>query len=124
MQRLLICLCGMLLSCGFFPAAAVAEDLHAIGKRVAEQHCARCHVVGEANRMGGIGSTPSFALLRRMDDWEERYGSFYARNPHPSFITVEGLSVERTLPPNAQPIDMTMGELDALMAYVTAMKTE
>ena len=27
-------------------------------------HCGRCHVIGEANRMKGLGSTPSFAVLR------------------------------------------------------------
>jgi hypothetical protein len=74
--------------------------------------------------MGGIGSTPSFALLRRMRDWEERYSSFFARNPHPSFITVKGLTNTRTLPPNAAPITLTKQQVDALMVYVRKMKVE
>lgn len=110
------------MSTSFSPV--LADSVLEQGKRVADQHCSRCHVVGEANRMGGIGSTPSFALLRRMDDWEERYSSFFARNPHPAFVTVEGLSGTRTLPPNAAPITLTEDEVAALMAYVRSMKTE
>lgn len=101
-----------------------AEELYELGHRVATEHCARCHVVSDANRMGGIGSTPSFKLLRGMPDWEERYSSFFARNPHPAFVTVEGVSAPRSLPPNAAPITLTSRQVDALMAYVKAMKTE
>jgi len=129
MRRILTSLCA-LAAFLWLPAGDVLAgnlnvgDLNAAGKRVADEHCSRCHVVGEANRMGGIGSTPSFALLRRMRDWEERYASFFARNPHPSFITVKGLSHTRTLPPNAAPITLTEQQVDALMVYVREMKVE
>ena len=35
------------------------------GRKISETHCARCHVVGDFNPMGGIGSTPSFQLLAK-----------------------------------------------------------
>ena len=33
------------------------------GRKVAELHCSRCHVVGDFNKNGGIASTPSFQML-------------------------------------------------------------
>ena len=45
------------------PASAHGDGNAARGKTVAERHCARCHVVGDFNPYGGIGSTPSFQLL-------------------------------------------------------------
>lgn len=104
--------------------AAWAADLAEQGRRVATEHCARCHVVSDANRMGGIDSTPSFKLLRGMKDWEERYSTFFVRNPHPSFMTVEGLSVARTLPPNAQPVILSASQVEALMAFVRGMPVQ
>ena len=124
MRRILTVLCGFLCFVALPLGSARASELNVAGKRVADEHCSRCHVVSEANRMGGIGSTPSFSLLRRMKDWEERYSSFFARNPHPSFITVKGLSDTRTLPPNATPITLTEQQVDALMVYVREMKVE
>jgi mono/diheme cytochrome c family protein len=60
------------------------------GKRLAEQHCSRCHVIGDFNKFGGIGSTPSFNVLKSLDDWRDRFQTFFLRNPHPSFVRVEG----------------------------------
>ncbi len=42
-----------------FPIASAQAGSEA-GRKIAETHCARCHVVGDFNPMGGIGSTPSF----------------------------------------------------------------
>ncbi len=117
-------ICGIVAGMTLSAGGALAEDLNTTGERVATEHCSRCHVVSDANRMGGIGSTPSFKLLRRMPDWEERYSTFFARNPHPSFVTVEGLSVERTLPPNAAPITLTVQQVEALMVYVRSMQAD
>ena len=104
---------------GIRPAAA--DDLLEVGETVAKQHCARCHVIGAFNRMGGIGSTPSFKLLRKRDDWEERYTSFYARLPHPSFVRIKGVEPRTNLPPNAAPIELSEREVQGLMAYVREM---
>ena len=37
----------------------------ALGERLSLRHCGRCHVIGPKNRMGGLGSTPSFGVSRR-----------------------------------------------------------
>ena len=52
----------------------------------------RCHMIGDFNPFGGIGSTPSFQLLAMRDDWLERFQTFYERRPHPVFVRVPGVS--------------------------------
>jgi hypothetical protein len=70
--------------------AAADGDVEA-GRKVAEQHCARCHVVGGYNKYGGIGSTPSFQLLANsFPDYKDRFETFFARRPHPVFVIIEG----------------------------------
>ena len=101
-----------------------ADDALAPGEAVAREHCARCHVIGAFNRMGGIGSTPSFSLLRKRGDWEERYTSFYARRPHPAFVRIEGIEPLTGLPPNAAPVDLSEKEVEDLMAYVRALPVQ
>ena len=66
--------------------SAAAADGLAEGRKLAQKHCAVCHVVGEFNKFGGICSTPSFQMLASMKDGKERFQSFFARRPHPSFI--------------------------------------
>ena len=39
-----------------------------------------------------LGSTPSFPALKTLPDWFDRFTAFYALNPHPSFLLVEGIS--------------------------------
>ena len=53
-------------------APATAADVKN-GKQLAEAHCSRCHVVGDYNKFGGIGSTPSFQGIRFLKDWRERF---------------------------------------------------
>lgn len=117
-------ICALFLLCVPLSVVAHADGLVTEGRNVAIQHCGRCHVVDASNRMGGIGSTPSFKLLRSMEDWEERFTSFFARNPHPAFVSVEGLTLERKLPPNAAPFELSARHVDALMAFVRTMQQE
>ena len=56
-------------------APAIAADVDA-GKQIARQHCTRCHVVGDMNKYGGIGSTPSFGAIKTMADWKSDLKSF------------------------------------------------
>lgn len=91
------------------------------GQKIAELHCSRCHVIGEQNRMGGIGSTPSFPLLRRMDDWRERFESFYARRPHPVHVRVEGIPKWSDLPSNAAEFRLTLDDVDHILAFVETL---
>jgi len=40
----------------------VFESKAAQGFELAKKHCARCHVIGDYNRLGEIGNSPSFPL--------------------------------------------------------------
>ena len=94
------------------------------GEALALAMCGRCHVVNEKNRMNGIGSTPSFGLLRSFADWDHRFQAFFALNPHPSFTQIPDVtppfSEER--PPPISPLMLTLDDLDAILAFVSAMK--
>jgi len=96
-----------------------AEQGHAVSRA----KCTRCHAVDEATRGWGIGSTPSFAVLRSMADWETRFTGFYALNPHPAFTQITDVTApfppERPSP--IAPIELTLDELEAVLAYVAGM---
>ena len=73
------------------PAAQVAlsyDGNRVEGERLSLALCGRCHVINETNRMNGMGSTPSFSVLRSMADWDDRFATFHLRNPHPSFTQI------------------------------------
>ncbi|MEM1419716.1 MAG: c-type cytochrome [Pseudomonadota bacterium] len=96
------------------------DDAEAAGEKLALQHCGRCHVVNEKNKYGGIGSTPSFAALRTLDDHRERFDAFWSLNPHPSFTQVEGITppFDPARPPHIAPIELTLEEVQQITAYV------
>ena len=63
-----------------FSIPALSEGNVANGQKISETHCARCHVIGDYNKFGGIGSTPSFQLLvKRRPDYEARFETFFER---------------------------------------------
>lgn len=94
------------------------------GARAALAHCGRCHVVGPENRMGGLDSTPSFAVLRTLGDWELRLRGFHLLNPHPSFTQIDGVTepFDEARPPPIAPLRITIEEVEAIAAYVAAMR--
>lgn len=102
---------------------ATAADVQR-GKELSQQHCARCHVVGDFNPTGGISSTPSFQLLvKRRPNYRERFETFYTRRPHPAFVIIEG--VERLmpeLPVNASPVVLPIEAVDDIVAFVETLK--
>ncbi|MEL6979470.1 MAG: hypothetical protein AAGM38_12435 [Pseudomonadota bacterium] len=104
-------------------AAPAGEDV-GDGPRLALQHCGRCHVVGEVNKYGGIGSTPSFPALRAIPSWREKFAAFWQKNPHPSFTYIEDVtepfSAER--PPHIAPVVMTLEEAEAIIAYAETIE--
>ena len=102
---------------------ALAGDVEK-GRKVAETHCSRCHVVGDFNPNGGISSTPSFQLLvKRRPDYKDRFATFYARRPHPAFVTVKGIGRPMDyLPPNAHPVEMTLEDVENVSAFVETLK--
>ncbi len=98
----------------------------AVGARLAIVHCGRCHVVDERNRMGGIGSTPSFAALRSRENWSDLFRAFWAENPHPSFTQVE--DVTEPFDPNRAthiaPVEITLEEIEAITAFVATLEAK
>lgn len=105
-------------------AAPVTVSGNAVsGREVAFANCGRCHVTETERRMAGIGSTPSFAVLRSLDDWDYRFAAFYVLNPHPSFVQIE--DVTDPFPPNRPapiaPVELTLDDLDALLSYVETL---
>ena len=93
------------------------------GRELSVEHCARCHAVSEATRMNAIGSSPSFFVLRAMRDWDTRFAGFYALNPHPAFTQVAEVTppfpIDRPSP--IVPVEITLEDLDAILAYVAGM---
>ena len=95
-----------------------------IGRELSFTHCGRCHVIGPRNRMNGLGSTPSFAVLRAMPDWSERFEAFFALNPHPSFTQIAGLTppFDPTRPSPIHPVEITLKDLEAILAFVSNIR--
>ncbi|MEO0618146.1 MAG: cytochrome c [Pseudomonadota bacterium] len=96
------------------------------GKDLSQTHCARCHVVGDFNPSGGISSTPSFQLLaKRRPDFRDRFLTFYARRPHPAFVIVKGIErLMPDLPVNAEPVTLSLEDVDAIVAFVETLKPQ
>lgn len=104
---------------------AVAQPVAAAdqtnGRTLAERHCTRCHVVGDVNPHGGIGSTPSLQWIKKLPDWRDRFQTFYVRRPHLAFIKVKGLVPLTKLPPYATPITITPSDAEDIFAFVEAL---
>ena len=94
------------------------------GSRLAIVHCGRCHVVDERNRMGGIGSTPSFAALRGRSNWSDLFRAFFTENPHPSFTQVEGVTepFDPNVAVHVAPVEITLDDIEAITAFVATLE--
>ncbi|MAM25600.1 MAG: hypothetical protein CML55_09540 [Rhodobacteraceae bacterium] len=102
--------------------AALTGDALA-GKRLSLALCGRCHVVADENRMQAIGSSPSFALMRTFTDWRERFEIFYVLRPHAPFTRIAGVTepFDPSRPTHIEPVDVTLDELDAIIAYTATL---
>jgi len=100
----------------------LADGDAAKGRALAEQHCARCHVVGDFNKFGGIGSTPSFQGIAGMKDGIERFQTFYERRPHPAFVTVPDVPKWSKAPPYAVPFRVTPESIEDVVSFVKTLK--
>jgi hypothetical protein len=91
------------------------------GEQLAVLHCGRCHMVNEATRLSTIGSSPSFAVMRSFSDWQMRFEAFFALNPHPAFTVIDGVTepFDITRPSPIVPVQMTLEDLDAILAFVS-----
>lgn len=99
------------------PQAAAAD--WAPGEKLTYINCGRCHVIGPRNRMGGIGSTPGFSVIRTWADWEDRMRAFYTLNPHPAFTQIEGVTepFPENRPSPIHPIELTLDEIAIIVEY-------
>ena len=104
---------------------ASANDIIKKGREIVRQHCTRCHVVPNMNPYGGIGSTPSFAALKWLSDWEHRFEVFYTLLPHPALVSIQGVSEERSvsLPVFVAEIELQIDDVDAILSYVRTLET-
>ncbi len=102
----------------------VVDGDAALGQELSLSLCGRCHVIGPQNRMNGLGSTPSFAVLRSLPDWSERFEAFFVLNPHPAFTQIKDVTppfaVNRPSP--IHPVEMTLEDLEAILAFVSGMR--
>ncbi|MCP4330773.1 MAG: hypothetical protein GY791_20480 [Alphaproteobacteria bacterium] len=115
----------ILLTILFFPPFdAAAEGDAEAGRKLAAQHCTRCHVVGDINPYGGIDSTPSFRLLVGMADYDERFGTFYARRPHPVFVRIEEIDNEQGSTLGAAAFTISVTDIEDLLAFVERLQSE
>lgn len=93
------------------------------GERFVYIKCGRCHVIGPSNRMGGIGSTPKFTVIRNWPDWENRMRAFYAAAPHIAFTQVEGVTepFPENRPSPIAPVTVTEVEIEAIVDYTRTL---
>lgn len=94
------------------------------GETLSYANCGRCHVIGDRNRMQGIGSTPSFGVMRGLPDWDDRFMTFFQRNPHPAFIQVEGITFpfDPSRPPTIVPIIISESEFEDILTFVSTIE--
>ncbi len=120
-----VCFCVWAVIAPFGGIQAYAGDTALLekGERLVRQHCTRCHVVGDLNKYGGIGSTPSFGAIKSLPDWQDRFAAFWSLLPHPSVVQVAGLSPERPkgLLATTKQIFLDMDDVDAIQAYVNTV---
>ena len=104
---------------------ASADEIIEKGREVVRQHCTRCHVVSNMNPYGGIGSTPSFAALKWLSDWEHRFEVFYTLPPHPALVSIQGVSEERSasLPVFVAEIELQIDDVEAILSFVRTVET-
>ncbi|WP_223274981.1 hypothetical protein [Tateyamaria sp. syn59] len=93
------------------------------GQGVSWAKCGRCHVTERGRGGFGIGSTPSFFVMRGFEDWQARFAGFYVLKPHAAFTQLEGVTdpfpIDRPSP--IAPIELTLDDLEAILAYVAVL---
>ena len=107
-----------------FPLKLSADEKTEKGQELVRQHCTRCHVVPDMNPYGGIESTPSFAAMKWLKDWERRFEIFYTLPPHPALVSIFGVTEDRdnTLPVFVSEIQLNIEDIDAILAFVRTLE--
>lgn len=122
----------VLIGFGLVSLASIAEPKQVFanssvekGREIVREHCTRCHVVPGMNPYGGIGSTPSFSAMKWLDDWMQRFEIFFTLPPHPSLVSIEDVSEERSaaLPVFSKEIVLALEDVDYILEFVKTLKT-
>ena len=114
----------MVIGLALLASGARADGDPRNGREISIKHCSRCHVIGDYNRFGGIGSTPSFQWLTKVPDYEDRLRTFYARRPHPVYVRVPGVPPWTDLPPFVTPFTITADEIEDIVAFVKTLASK
>ncbi len=101
---------------------ALAEGDPERGRSLSIRHCARCHVVGDYNPTGGLGSTPSFQWMKMLPDYVERLRTFFSRHPHPVFVRVPDYPRWSDSAAYAQEFTITVEEIEDILAFVETLE--
>ncbi|GAB4393648.1 MAG: hypothetical protein Tsb0032_13850 [Kiloniellaceae bacterium] len=109
---------------GALPAAAEAAGDAGKGRQIAIDHCSRCHVIADYNPYGGIGSTPSFQIMARRDDYLERFQTFFARRPHPVFVRVPGVPPPTDDPAFVATFEIQPEQVDDIVAFIEVLRAQ
>ena len=106
----------------FLATEPAKTDTAVEGFELSVRHCSRCHVIGDFNRLGGIGNSPSFTWMVKSDDWRERFMTFYMRRPHPVFARVPGYPLWSDSDPYYHPFEVTREEIEAITEYAGTLQ--
>lgn len=107
------------------PIIVTAEETERTeqGFELAREFRFRCHVIGDYNRMGGIGNLPSFPWMAKSADWQEPFTTFYSRRPHLVFARVPGYARWSESDPYYPPFEIALKELDLIVDYVENLRS-
>ena len=105
------------------PSTILADAQTEHGFELAKQYCSRCHVIGDYNRMGGIGNSPSFSWMVKSADWRERFQTFYTRRPHPVFVRVPGYAPWSDVEPYYPPFEILLSEIELITEYAGSLQS-
>ena len=94
------------------------------GAKAAQFHCGRCHVVPGGDAYGGIGSTPSLALIRGWENWRDLVLSFYTRPPHAAVTQIDGVTpaFDAARPSPIAPMVMTLEDVEAIAGFMETVE--
>ncbi len=106
----------------FLATESAKTDTAVEGFELSVRYCSRCHVIGDFNRLGGIGNSPSFNWMVKSDDWRERFMTFYTRRPHPVFARVPGYPLWSNSDPYYPPFEVTLEEIEAITEYAGTLQ--
>ena len=121
-MRYLALACGVWILVVSAAPGSYAEGDSEKGRSIAIKHCSRCHVIGDYNPYGGIGSTPSFQLLAKRDDYLERFQTFYERRPHPVYVRVPGVPKWTDLPSHVAEFTVNVDDIENIIAFVETLR--